>query len=161
MKKILIMFFVISLNLFSLEKFPLLNWGDSVFKVKLEHPGTKEIKSEYGKTSLTEETPREKIQRQNFYFQNGNLYEIEIKYNDKVNFDDLENIYTELVRIYGNCENKVLEYCEDSFCFSGNEKIWYKGDSIIILKGLDKSSSDGKIVSTGLYLIYRDINFKK
>jgi hypothetical protein len=158
LKKIFILFIVLSSLTFATERFDRLNWGDSAFQVKLTYPAAKEIKSESGITVLSSDYPEEDVDWYKFSFQNDKLYQIELKYDNNISFEDLESIYSDLVESYGISESKEVEYSEGGFNFIGNEKIWTQGDSLIILRGIDKYDSNDDIVESELYLIHRQLS---
>ncbi len=157
MKKIFILFIIIASNALAAGRFDRLNWGDSAFQVKLTYSAAKEIKSESGITVLSSDYPEEDVDWYKFSFQNDKLYQIELKYDNDISFEDLESIYSDLVESYGISESKEIDYSEGGFNFIGNEKIWTQDDSLIILRGIDKYNSNDDIVESELYLIHQQL----
>jgi hypothetical protein len=158
MKKLLLLFFVITTLSFAIPDFEKLSWGFTSDAIEGFYPNLKsEFTTSVGVTKYTyipteEDTNLKKI---TFYLYQNKLYKIIVEYDpSKIDHDTVGEIYGDFTERWGEAEPGVIDEKYDDFSIKGNKQTWVTGGTYISLIGQDHLDAEGNLVDSKLLVEY-------
>lgn len=156
MRKIILIFFSISILTFAIPDFNKLNWGFNKNAIQGYYPkleksfatGDKVTKFNYYPTNS-------QFKKITFYLYEEQLYKIVKEFDtNKIKPTDVKKIYDGFTIKWGQSEFNPIDEKYDDFSIKGNEQTWIKGSTYISLIGEDKFNKNNIIEESSLAVEY-------
>ncbi|MCK5780553.1 MAG: hypothetical protein KAH04_06005 [Psychrilyobacter sp.] len=163
MKKLFILFFIITTLTFSIPNFENLGWGFTVDAIKGYYPKLEEVFTTGQGVKKYEFYPKEgKFAKIIFYLFDNNLYKIVTEFDQsKVTSDDVSDIFNEYKEEWGTPERYKIDEEYTDYSVKGNEHTWINGTTYISFIGKDFFDKNMKMTDSKLLVEYGLIDPKK
>lgn len=156
MKKIILIFFSISLLTFAIPDFDKLNWGFNKDAIQGYYPELEESFTTGDKVTKFNYYPTDsKLKKITFYLYEEQLYKIVKEFDpNKIKPTNVKSVYSDFTARWGRSEFNPVNEKYSNFSIKGSEQTWIKGSTYISLIGKDKFNKDNVIKESNLVVEY-------
>jgi len=156
MKKILLLFFIITTFTFSIPDFEKLGWGFTKEAISGFYPNLEEVFTTGEGVKKFEYYPKDgNFKKISFYLFDNSLYKIVSEFDQsKVTPNDVSTIFNDYVSKWGTAKAYIIDETYTDYSIKGNEHTWIRGTTYISFIGEDRFDKNMHMIDSKLKIEY-------